>query len=145
MDFGQYTILEPLEYFFEKESTWTWLIKPPTSREELLISRFLNQGKVTAGFNGVSREAPKTWLEICYREIALTYAGTSIPRAKDDPAPILSTSASVQEIEAMLETFPPDMVAEIWAAIADHIPGWGPKAPTEAEKEEEAKNEPDNS
>jgi hypothetical protein len=136
MNFGQYAILEPLEYFFKKEPEWTWLVKAPTSGDELLISRFLNQGKVTAGLNGVSREAPKTWLEIAYREIALTFAGTSIPVSDEDPTPILKTTASVMEVEKMLTNFPQAMVQEIWEAVRDHVPGWGPKAVTEEETED---------
>ena len=137
MDFGQYTVLEPLEYAFEKMPDWFWLIKAPTSGDELIITRFLNQGRVTAGLDGVSRDAPPSWLEVAYREIALTFAGTNIPKSEKDPTPVIGADAKTAQIEHVLQAMPQAMVMEIWEAVRDHVPGWGPKAETEEKEEEE--------
>lgn len=139
MDFGQYSVLEPIEYAFEKMPDWFWLIKAPTSGDELIITRFLNQGRVTAGLDGVSRDAPPSWLEVAYREIALTFAGTNIPKSKKDPTPVLKADAETSQVEHVLKAMPQPMVMEIWEAVRDHVPGWGPKAETEKKEEEETK------
>ena len=127
MHFGKYAFLEPVDYRFEKEPEWSWMIKPPTSGDELTIARFLNQGKVTISVDGTSREAPPTWLEVAYREIALTFGGTNIPKNEDSDHPILKPSASVSQIESALGNMPHEMVMELWTAIKEHVPGWGPK------------------
>ena len=98
MYFGQYAFLEPIDYRFEKEQELSWLIEPPTSGDELAIARFLNQGKVTISIDGTSREAPPTWLEVAYREIALTFGGTNIPKSDSNDTPILKKHATVTEV-----------------------------------------------
>jgi hypothetical protein len=145
MDFGQYTILENLEYEFQKMPDWYWIIKAPTSGDELTITRFINQGRVTAGADGVSRDAPPSWLEVAYREIALTFAGTNIPISETNDNPCLKPNASVADVEKVLKAMPQEMVMEIWEAVRDHVPGWGPKAETEEEEEDETINSSESS
>ena len=127
MYFGQYAFLEPIDYRFEKEQELSWLIEPPTSGDELAIARFLNQGKVTISIDGTSREAPPTWLEVAYREIALTFGGTNIPKSDSNDTPILKKHATVTEVENVPKKMPHAMVMELWNAIKEFIPGWGPK------------------
>src|SRR5512138_1049875 len=43
--------------------------------------------------------------------------------------PLLKDNARVEQIEATLRKMPHEMVMEIWGAIADAVPGWGPQRP----------------
>jgi hypothetical protein len=124
MNFGKYTIVDNLTHAFKKESEWTWTIKPPTSGDELEMSRFIYQNRVTTDGAGVTRQAPPTSIEIAYREIALTFGGTTIPGS--DKQPILKPDASVLEVEACLRQMPHDLVMEIWGAVGDATLVWGP-------------------
>ncbi len=134
--FGNYAIIDVVEHHFEKEPDWVWKIKPPTSGDELAMSKFLVQNRVEQDASGVRREFPPTYTEIAYREIALTFGGTTIPKGgkkgkslTEGGDPILSESARIEQIEAVLRKMPHEMVMEIWGAIADAVPGWGPQRP----------------
>src|SRR5512133_3261664 len=126
-DFGSYAIIDVVEHHFEKEPDWVWKIKPPTSGDELAMSKFLVQNRVEVDSSGTRREFPPTYTEIAYREISLCFGGTTIPKSNGEP--ILKPDARVEQIEAVLRKMPHAMVMEIWGAIADHVPGWGPQRP----------------
>ena len=123
VDWGKYAITDPVEYHFKNKPEWTWSIKPPTSGDELDMARFLNRGKTFVGNEGISRDEAPNWIEIAYREIALTYAGTNVTDV--DEKPVLKDNASVSDIEKFLKRIPHDIVLELWEAIADTVPGWG--------------------
>jgi hypothetical protein len=135
-NFGSYAIIDNVEHHFEKEPDWVWKIKPPTSGDELAMSKFLVQNRVEVDATGIRREFPPTYTEIAYREIALCFGGTTIPKGgKNGKAvaeggdPILSEHAKIEQIESVLRKMPHPMVMEIWGAIADAVPGWGPQRP----------------
>jgi hypothetical protein len=122
--FGKYAILDNAEHAFVKEPELTWTIKPPTSGDELDLSKFIVQNRITTGIDGIRREAPPTSLEIAHREIALTFAGTTI--LGEDGKPILEPNAGVNTIENVLKSMPHEMVIEIWHAVGDACVTWGP-------------------
>jgi hypothetical protein len=135
-NFGNYAIIDVVEHHFEKENEWVWKIKPPSSGDELAMSKFLVQNRVEVDTTGIRREFPPTYTEIAYREIALCFGGTTIPKGgknaktvEEGGDPILAENARVEQIEAMLRKMPHEMVMEIWGAIADAVPGWGPQRP----------------
>ena len=131
LNFGKYAVIDPIEHQFEKMPEWTWKLKPPTSGDELLMQKFMAHNRFEVGADGVRREFPPTTMEVCHRELALTFAGTNIPLDPENPEePILKPGASLQEIETMLRQMPPEMVLELWEALGEAVPGWGvlPKA-----------------
>ncbi len=127
MKFGQYAILQPVVHFFEKEPSWNWSIKPVTTFEEMALQQFLATERVMVFPDGSRIGRPATNIEVAVREIALSFAGTNITNADDEL--ILEPSASVDEVEAVLKTMPHDMVMEIWKAVKEAVPGWGPSMP----------------
>lgn len=127
LNFGKYAIIDVVEHHFEKEPEWVWKIKPPASGDELAMSKFLVQNRVEVDNTGTRREFPPTYTEIAYREIALCFGGTTIQKPNGDL--ILKDDARIEQIEAMLRKMPHSMVMEIWGAIADSVPGWGPQRP----------------
>jgi hypothetical protein len=133
-NFGKYAIIDPVEHPFDKMPEWFWKIKPVTSGDELAISKFLVQARVEMGVDGVRREYPPTNTEICHREIALTFAGTNIPLDDSTPVeeggePYVKEGARIADIEAALRGMPHEMVLEIWYAVGEACPGWGPVRP----------------
>lgn len=138
VQFGKYAILDSVEHRFEKEPDWFWRIKSVSASDEIALQRFLFQRKVVTNGNAREEIMPVN-MEIVLREIALTFAGTNIPKYKqedgqsvpvmqeDEIVPILMEGASVDEIEAMLKKFPKDMVMEIWDAVGEANPTWGPR------------------
>ena len=78
-------------------------------------------------------------LEIAIREIAVTFAGTNIPMSETEPTPIVVKGASWEEVEAVLRGMPREMISELWIAVGEAVPGWGPskkllkKKPAEGE------------
>jgi hypothetical protein len=129
MNFGNYAILDTVTHYFEKEPDWFWKIKPVHSGLELERSKFLLHNRVIETADGVRRELPPTWLEIAYREIALTFGGTNIPVSDEDDTPVLAEDASIQEIEKFLAEAPQGLVMEIWKALGAAYPKWGPADP----------------
>lgn len=57
-DFGKYAIIDVVEHHFEKEPDWVWKIKPPSSGDELAMSKFLVQNRVEVDPSGIRREFP---------------------------------------------------------------------------------------
>lgn len=129
MSFGKYAVLEAVTYTLEKEPEWWWKFKPVTSGMEVEMSRFYSHGRVVTGPDGVRREYFPTSMEVAHREIALTFGGTNIPKDGKEGDPILSPNAKVEEVEAVLRKMPTELVLELWEALAEHVPGWGPARP----------------
>ena len=129
MKFGKYAVIDEVTHHFENEPEWFWKIDPATSGDELAIAKFLVQGRVQLGLDGVRREYPPTNAEVMHREIALLFGGTNIPMSEGGGDPILSRSASVEAVEGVLRDMPNPMVYEIWDAVGRACPGWGPMRP----------------
>lgn len=140
--FAKYAIFDAVTHNFEKEPDWWWKIKPPTSGDELVMAKYLVNNRVEVGADGVRREFPPTNTEIAHREIALCFGGTNIPKDDEKPVadggePILKLGDPVENIETVLRSMPHAMVMEIWNAIGDAVPGWGPYRPKAEKKTEE--------
>jgi len=132
MKFGNYAIVQPITYNFEKEPDWYWKFKPPTARDELALQQYLFQRR-TRTVEGVVEQLPATSMEIVFHQLALTFGGTNIPKYKEVDGewvsaeePVLQTDASVEEIKATLGEMPTDLVLELWIALGQHVPNWGP-------------------
>lgn len=134
INFGNYGILDGVTRQFRKEPAWEWRFKPVTSGMELEMSKFNMHNRVVQDLDGSRRERPPTYMEIAYREIALTFAGTNIPKDRTRPIeeggePILADGATVDEVERMLKRMPQEMVMELWVCVGELYPNWGPADP----------------
>jgi hypothetical protein len=125
MSFGKYAVLQDVVHTFEKEPDWGWTIHPITMNEELSMAQFLARDLFVVMPDGGRAVRGITNHEIALREIALTFRSTNIP-GPDDKS-ILPENASVAEVEEVLRTMPADMVLEIWKAVGEACPPWGPK------------------
>ena len=129
-DFGNYAIVAGVTHQFEKHPEWEWTILPVISGMELEMSKFSTHSRIVQDPDGTRRQLPPTWMELCYREIAMTFGGTTIPKDSETPEePILNAGASITEIEEVLKEMPQDMVMEIWKAVGQAYPKWGPADP----------------
>ncbi len=122
--YGSYAFISPVVYHFEREPEFTWTIKPITSGDELALSQFLSGDRIVLLPGGARVSHPAVNLEVAHREIALSFAGTNI--LGDDDKPILVAGATPEEIEAVLKKMPHEMVLELWVAVGDAVPSWGP-------------------
>lgn len=137
MSFGKYAIATASTHTFEEEPDWWWKIKPVTTGMELEMSKFLNHKRLISTAEG-RVELPPTHFEIAMREVALSYGGTNIPIDENNPVenggePFISEDASVEAIEAALADLPRDMFYEIWSAVGEAYPYWGPVDPNARE------------
>ena len=129
MKFGGYSIAEPITHFFEKEPTWWWRVMPITSGHELEIQKFSIINRIVTDMGGQRHEFPPTIQETAYREIALTFGGCNITHEMlnaDGKGLLLESGAGIAEIEAVLRDMPQAMVDELWKAVGDANPTWGP-------------------
>jgi hypothetical protein len=127
MNFGKYAVLNTSRHHFELEPDWWWDIKPISSEEELDMTKFMSTNRYYTTRDGVRHEHPATWVEIAYREIALAFGGTNIPKDPKDPdVPVLAENAKVSDVENVLRKMPQEMVNEIWRAVGEANPTWGP-------------------
>jgi len=126
--FGKYAVVSSVIHEFDLENDWWWKIKPVTIGMELEMSKFLlHRRLVTTAAGRV--EMPPTNLEIGFREVALCFDGTNIPKDADDPSPILDDDATIEKIEEVLREMPRAMFMEIWRAVGQSYPHWGPEDP----------------
>ena len=129
MNFGNYAIIDNVKHYLEKEPNWYWEVRPPTVKDEISLARFIRNDDQPVG---------KFTIQIAAREVALTFASTNIPLDDEKPVedggkPILKSGATVEEIETVLETMPADMLFELWRAVGDAVPLWGPAKPPQGE------------
>jgi hypothetical protein len=134
VNFGSYGILSGTVHNFEKQPEWEWRFKPVTSGMELEMSKFNLHYRIVTGPDGVRRELPPTWMEIAHREIAITFAGTTISKDPENPVsqggePALGDGASVDEVERFIRDMPQGMVMELWKKVGQLYPAWGPADP----------------
>lgn len=133
MNFGKYAIADGVTHNFEQEPSWWWKIKPITGKMELEMSKFLAHNRIYV-IRGERHEQPPTTLEIAFREIALSFGGTNIPKDVEKPVesggePFVSPDQSVELIEEAIGNMPREMVMEVWKAIGSAHPYWGPADP----------------
>jgi hypothetical protein len=88
--------------------------------------------------DGTKRESSPTWVEIAYREIALSFGGTNIPVSEKDNTPVLDDDAGINEVEVILKEMSTDLIAEIWKALGEANPLWGPRLPRQEKIEKES-------
>jgi len=128
MNFGKYSVVDSLEHHFELEHEWYWLIRPATSGDDLAMAKYYVDNTRSVIIDGKRVEQPPLWMEVMYREIAMLFNGTNIPKDPKKPnVSVLDNKSSIQEIEAVLATMPEKMVEEIWKALGETNPFWGPR------------------
>lgn len=113
MNFGKYAILSKSRHTFEKESEWYWDFRPVSSGDELELLRFLSQNENA------------TWIEIAWKELSLSFGGTNIPG--EDGKPILGEKATPEQVYEVVKKMPMEMVVELWKALGEVHPLWGPR------------------
>ena len=131
LNFGNYAILDPVVHHFEQEPDWWWKIKPADSGAELEMSKFLMHNRVFIRPDGTRVDLVPTNLEIAIQEIALTFGGTNIPKdpkakVEDGGDPIIPVGTTTEQIKAILVRMPHAMLMEIWDAVGEANPEWGP-------------------
>jgi hypothetical protein len=132
-NFGKYGFVGETKHMFDEEPQWYWLIKSITAGMELENSKFLAHRRLVMGPDGRT-ELPPTAMEVAFHEIALTFGGTNIPLDDSKPVeeggePIIPKDASMDVIMKALGTFPRAILMEIWRAIGQSYPFWGPTDP----------------
>lgn len=133
--FGSYAIIKNVRHAFKNEPDLWWEIKPPTAGDELALTTYMSKGKAIYTKDGaLETEDSPSWLDVLFFQISTLFGGTNIPKdpnkkVSDAGTPFISAEAPLEEVMAKLKTMPMDMVAEIADAIAESIPGWGPKNP----------------
>ncbi len=126
--FGQYAIVGNVEHRFKKDPQKTWTFRPSTSKDELHMTVFAttqNQSVV----EGVTLTRYPNRVEIMWREIALLTVSSNIPTqeiVQGVPPVYLPEKPKVSDVEALLAQMPNEMVTELWAALGESNPGWGP-------------------
>jgi hypothetical protein len=140
MKFGNYAIVSEIKHEFTKEPDWWWIIKPPTGRDELEVSKLLSTDRTRMDEEGNRVSVMPTTLEIAIREISVTFGGTNIPTSESDPTPMLKKDASLAEVEQAVKEMPREMIFELWNAVGDAVPGWGPAKPKARKTDGAAKN-----
>jgi hypothetical protein len=135
--FGKYAIVTDVKYNFKLEPDWYWMIRPPLAEDELQVSKLLATDKSRIEGDGTRVVQMPTTLEIAIREIAVTYGGTNIPTSENDPTPVLKKDAVWVEVEELLKRMTRALVLELWDAVGEAVPGWGPAKP---KAKAEAKN-----
>ena len=124
MSFDKYAVIEPYKHVFEKEPDLYWLIKPPTIKEEIALSRFYQEGRVKI-WDSQRVVYPWSNIEIAIRQLALLFAGTNIPKEGSED-PVLTDKSDLASIEKYLGSLPTPAVNELWKALGSSVPGWGP-------------------
>lgn len=131
MNFGKYAILSNARHHFKQEKEWWWEFKPVTAGDEIALLTFIVRGR-DIEVDGATKTVSHLNQTIAFREVALAFGGTNIPKKEGAKTPILEVGAPIEEIEAVLKSMPNDMFLEIWTALGETYPFWGPTKQPEA-------------
>ncbi len=107
-----------------------WKIATVTSGKELERSKFMLHNRVIETRDGVRRELPPSWLEVAYREIALTFGGTNMKDRSGEL--VLKEDASIPQVESFLRQDAAGHGAgnlESYRASLSQVGAGGPKRP----------------
>ncbi len=129
MDFGKYAIVENARYHLVNEPDWWWEFKPITAGDEVAMTIFIQKGRPEKDADGKVVYVPLPYQSIAMREISLSFGGTNIPQSANSDKPILTPSSTIDEIEAVLKQMPSELFKEIWGALGEAYPFWGPAKP----------------
>lgn len=119
MDFGKYAVIDNVTYNFEKEPELWWKFRPATVADEMEMQRWIS--------NGSKQNIQPTWVDVAYKQIAMVSVATNIPGAG------LEEGGSAIQFEELLKSAPIEMFGELWAALGDVNPLWGPPRPRPVE------------
>ena len=125
MAFDKYAVIEPYKHTFEKEPEFYWLIKPPTIKEEIALSRFYQEGRVRM-FDAQRVVYPWSNIEIAIRQLALLFAGTNITKDGSEEL-VLTDKADLNAVEKYLGSLPTPAVQELWKASWRKCSRLGPR------------------
>jgi hypothetical protein len=135
LDLSKYAIISDADYPLQEAPGVTWSFKPPIAQDEVEISKFMNDGPVTAGSGSVTRVI-KTGPEIAIQELALLFGGTTIskgmlaklhkqPEPDDKDDPILLPGDDIATKRKVIGSLPSPLYWELWRALGVRCPGWG--------------------
>jgi hypothetical protein len=147
MNFGKYAVLTNSVHVFKEEPAWTWTFRPPTSADTLEYDRWQKENLIEAEDpEGNKIYLYPDWAERAWRQLALSFGGTTIPENSDKPVaeggkPILNRDASKEKILTVVKEMPDAMLFELWLALGEAFPFWGPTLTKEKSPEEEEVSE----
>jgi len=121
INFSKFAVLNSVRHEFEGAKEYWWEFKPANSADELAIYHFL------------VLHPDASWIEVAWRELSLTFGGTNIPN--EDEQPVLQPDAGMDEVTVVLRQLPLSMVVELWKALKEANPTWGPQS-TQSQKEQ---------
>jgi hypothetical protein len=137
MKFGKYAVLDNSTHTFEKEPDWTWSFRPPTSKDEAAYGKWEYENYTEVEVGGEKKYLLPPWYERAWMQLSYSFGGTNIEM---DGKPILVLGAPQKEVYAVVTEMPFDMVTELWVALGEAYPFWGPQLVKEETQEEEVES-----
>lgn len=134
---AKYAVLDNSKHVLELTPEYYWEFRPVSTADEIRVQKEIAGRTMIIG----DRISGPTQMELAIIELASSFAGSNLPADSDDPdakvVPALKDKASFQEVYDYLCTLPVALVDELWRALGEVNPTWGPKkAPKLPEKEE---------
>jgi hypothetical protein len=115
VDFGKYAVVDNVKYSFQLAPEMWWEFRPATVGDEMEMQRWIAVA--------TKREAAPTWIEVAHKQIAIVSVKTNIVDAG------LEEGGSTAKFEELLRQMPIEMLGELWTALGDVNPLWGPPRP----------------
>lgn len=115
VDFGKYAVLDNPEYTFRRDESLKWKFRPTTAEDEIEIQRWIQEQ--------ADKKIEPTWVEIAMKQLSIMSVSTNIPGAG------LEEGGSRVQFEELLRQIPLDMFGELWIALGEINPLWGPPRP----------------
>lgn len=125
---GDYIILTNTRHTLAQLPEFYWDIAPVTSRDEINAERELQKRTKfepdPAG--GPPFFIPPVQTDVAVVEIAASFAGCKMPGSVGGIAPP-SKGASFADVLTYVEDLPYSVVQELWKAVGEVNPTWGPR------------------
>lgn len=115
MDFGKYATVDNVTYEFEKDPEMKWVFRPVTTADEIEMQRWIAK-------KSKADEAP-SMLEVAHKQLSIVSQSAVIPGCG------LENGGSRVQFEELLNAMPLEMMGELWQALGEVSPLWGPPRP----------------
>lgn len=125
--FGKYGGVDAKTFTFEKESDWTWTVRPARWKDEAERDHRLFTGYDVRRIGDVEiRNIELGTSDVINLEVFLTFEESNIPDPDSPEKPFLTKDMTEPEFMKRLGTLPTEMVKEIYGFVIEMNPQWAP-------------------
>ncbi len=141
MNLSKYAMLGEAKYPLKLEPELYWTFKPVSGAMQIELAKWLQDNAETiTDEKGVTYQVPPYWVSAMIQELTLSFAGSNILLSEEltgeKAVPMFPEGMPIEEVGKAIALLPMPLLIELWVALKERNPQWGPADVEEFLKEE---------